>query len=131
MHLSGPGIFWIRDAYIHVDILQELQTCVCPEQIFSPKSSLSALLLPWLLKLGNDPLPPHILWISFSHLSPSPSPCPSPCPHCLFLCSSENRVTTLPKSGFPPFNLYTAARKILKHRSDQVRICFKVCSDCC
>ena len=61
-----------------------------------------------------------ILLISFSHLSPSPSPCPCPCPHCLFLYSSENLVTTLPKSSLPPFKLHTAARKILQRRSDQV-----------
>lgn len=46
-----------------------------------------------------------------------------------FLDCSKSLLTLLTKSSLPPVKLYPAVRKVLKHKSDHVTICFKVWND--
>ena len=97
--------------------------------ISSPKPALSHL--PWLFNLVGDPTQLLVLWVLFRTFRSIPVTLLFRGPVVSFLDCSKTLVTGLPKSSLLPSKLYTAARKVLRHKSSRVAICFKVWSDSC
>lgn len=92
--------------------------------ISSPKPALSHL--PWFFNLVSDPTQVLVLWVLFRTFRSIPVTLLFRGPIVSFLDYSKTLITGRPKSSLLPSELYTAARKVLRHKSSRVTICFKV-----